>query len=35
MSMLAPDRMEVCYTHTALGSSQSIVASCGTLSRPR
>lgn len=35
ISILAPDRMEVCYAHTALGPSQSIVASCGNLARSR
>jgi hypothetical protein len=27
------NRLEACYTHTALGPSKSIVASCGDLQR--
>jgi hypothetical protein len=29
------NRLEMCYTHTALSPSKSIVASCGTLQRAR
>lgn len=29
------DQMELCYTHTGLGPSKSIVASCGALRRAR
>jgi hypothetical protein len=29
------DQLELCYTHTGLGPSKSIVASCGTLRRSR
>lgn len=29
------DTLEACYTQTALGASQAIVASCGTLTRQR
>jgi hypothetical protein len=35
MSVLAPDRTEVCYTHTGLGPSQSIVESCGVMERAK
>jgi hypothetical protein len=35
MTLAGPDRMEVCYTHTGLGPSQSIVASCGAAERGR
>ncbi len=34
MSIAAPDRLDACYTHSALSPSQSIVASCGALQRP-
>jgi hypothetical protein len=30
-----PDRIELCYTHTALSPSKSIVAGCGTAQRTR
>ncbi len=30
-----PDRIELCYTHTALSPSKSIVAGCGTAQRSR
>ena len=33
ISMSAPDRLDACYTHSAVGPSQSIVASCGILQR--
>jgi len=33
MSIAAPDRLDACYTHTALSPSKSIVASCGALQR--
>ena len=33
LSIAAPDRLDACYTHSGLGASQSIVASCGTLQR--
>jgi hypothetical protein len=35
MTLAGPDSMEVCYTHTGLGPSQSIVASCGAAERGR
>jgi hypothetical protein len=34
-SITAPDRIELCYTHTALSPSKSIVAGCGTAQRAR
>ncbi len=34
-SITAPDRMELCYTHTGLSPSKSIVAGCGTARRTR
>ena len=33
MRIAAPDRLDACYTHSALSPSQSIVASCGALQR--
>jgi len=33
--VLSPRRLELCYAHSAVGPSQSIVASCGTLERSR
>jgi hypothetical protein len=33
ISIAAPDRLDACYTHTGLGPTQSIVASCGALQR--
>ncbi len=33
MSIAAPDRLDACYTHSALSPSKSIVASCGALQR--
>lgn len=33
MSIAGADSIDLCYTHTGLGPSQSIVASCGTLAR--
>jgi hypothetical protein len=33
MSIAGPDRLDLCYTHAALGPSQSIVASCGFIER--
>jgi hypothetical protein len=33
MTITAPDKLEACYTHTGLGSTKSIVASCGSLQR--
>ncbi len=33
MSIAGPDRIDLCYTHSGLGPSQSIVSSCGTLER--
>jgi hypothetical protein len=35
MSLGSADRIDGCYTHTALGRSRSIVASCGTMQRSR
>jgi hypothetical protein len=35
MSLAGADSMKLCYTHTGLGPSQSIVASCGALERAR
>ena len=34
-NVAAPDRLEVCYTHTALSPSKSVVASCGAVQRSR
>ncbi len=34
-SISDPDRIELCYTHTALSPSKSIVAGCGTAQRSR
>ena len=34
-SITDPDRVELCYTHSALSPSKSIVASCGTMQRSR
>ena len=33
LTVLAPDRMELCYTHAALSPTKSIVASCFTIER--
>lgn len=33
MSIAGPDKLEACYTHTGLGPTKSIVASCGSLQR--
>lgn len=33
LTIASPDRMDICYTHTALGPSQSIIASCGVIER--
>lgn len=35
MSIAGADRLTGCYTHTALGPSKSIVASCGAIQRSR
>ena len=35
LSIGSADRMDGCYTHTALGRTRSIVASCGTMQRSR
>lgn len=35
ISIAATDRLDACYTHSGLGPSQSIVASCGALQRSR
>ena len=35
MTIASPDRLELCYTHSALGPSQSIVTSCGVLERQK
>ena len=35
MRIAGPDTMELCYTHTGLGPSQSIVASCGVMERAK
>ena len=35
MSIASPDRIDGCYTHTALSPSKSIVASCGAMQRPK
>jgi hypothetical protein len=35
LTIEGPDRMSACYTHTGLGPSQSIVASCGVIERAR
>jgi hypothetical protein len=34
-SVIDPDRMELCYTHTALTETKTIVAGCGTAQRVR
>jgi hypothetical protein len=34
-TIVAPDRMEMCYAHSALSPSKSIVASCGVVQRSR
>jgi hypothetical protein len=34
-SITGPDQIELCYTHTALSPSKSIVAGCGTAQRAR
>ncbi|MGE3292572.1 MAG: hypothetical protein AB7I59_11800 [Geminicoccaceae bacterium] len=34
-SITTPDQLDLCYTHTALSPSQSIVASCGVLKRTK
>jgi hypothetical protein len=31
--LTGPDRLDLCYTHTGLGPSKSIVASCGAVER--
>jgi hypothetical protein len=35
ISISSADRLDGCYTHTALGRTRSIVASCGTMQRSR
>ena len=35
LTVLAPDRMELCYTHAALSPTKSIVASCFVIERAR
>src|SRR5262245_59535372 len=35
VTIVAPDRLEMCYSHSALSPSKSIVASCGALQRSR
>lgn len=35
LSIAAPNQMNACYTHSALGPTKSIVASCGSLQRAR
>ena len=35
LTVLAPDRMELCYTHAALSPTKSIVASCFAIERAR
>lgn len=34
-SIIGQDRMELCYTHTALSPSKSIIAGCGTAERAK
>ena len=34
-TIAAPDRLELCYTHSGHGPQQSIVASCGMVQRQR
>jgi hypothetical protein len=34
-SLAGPDRIELCYTHTAMSPSKSIVAGCGVAQRSR
>jgi len=33
IAVVSPDRMDACYTNTALGQAGAIVASCGTIER--
>ena len=33
ITIIGPDQLDACYTHSGLGPSQSIVASCGMLQR--
>ena len=35
LTVLGPDRMELCYTHAALSPTKSIVASCFVIERAR
>ena len=35
MRITGPDSIDLCYTHTALSPSQSIVASCGSIARSK
>lgn len=35
ISLLSPDRMEMCYAHNSLGPSKSIVATCFMLTRDK
>jgi hypothetical protein len=35
MRVISQRRIELCYAHSALSPSRSIVASCGTLERTR
>jgi hypothetical protein len=35
LTVLAPDQMELCYTHAALSPTKSIVASCFAIERAR
>lgn len=34
-SISSPDRLELCYAHSALGPTGSIVASCGSIARSK
>ncbi|HYD04515.1 MAG TPA: hypothetical protein VEC60_02270 [Reyranella sp.] len=35
LTVMSPDRMEVCYTHAGLSPSRSIVAACGMADRKK
>jgi hypothetical protein len=35
ITIAAPDRLDMCYVHSALGPTKSIVASCGSLKRSK
>ena len=35
LTVISPDRMELCYTHAGLSPSKSIVATCGMIERTK